>query len=463
MSSDPFSDGLIAYGNNLRLGKTTIAATTRYCFDRIEKYDEHLQAFQLLDRENALATAEALDALLASGTDLGPLMGVPLGVKDIIAVNNLPTTNGSLHQCDLPGPDEGPVMQRLRKAGCVVMGKTRTVEFALGATGLNAARGTPKNPWDWHSPRTPGGSSSGSAVSVAAGFVGFALGTDTGGSVRIPACFNGIYGHKTTVGRWSTDGVFPLSPSLDSIGPLCRNARDAALVHEVICGEAVAAVADFDARAPLAGVRFGIPSELYFDNLDDAVSATFEIATQRLKDAGAVFEKVSLPESHERATLFPKIVPPELLFALGREEFKKAAPKMDPVTRERAEAGLAADAIDYYGAQQRLKELAVIGEKALQGFDALVVPTCPFVPLEVAALQNEAEHQRSLLSSQNTQPWNLMRLCAGSLPIHHLNDDVALPVGLQVICKQNGDAELLQLSQRLQHVLGEGELPVLPG
>ena len=135
---------------------------------------------------------------------------------------------------------------------------------------------------------------------------------------------------------------------------------------------------------------------------------------------------------------------------------------MDPVTRERAEAGLAVDAVDYHGAQRRLQQLADIGEWALQGFDALLAPTCPFVPLEVAALQNEVEHQRSLLSSQNTQPGNLMRLCAGSLPIQHLDDAVTLPVGMQVICRQNADAHMLQLSQRLQQVLGEGELPVLP-
>ena len=415
MSSDPFSGGLIAYGNSIRNRTTTIAATVEYCFQRIEKYDGHLQSFQLLDKANAIANAKALDALLASGTDLGPLMGVPIGVKDIIAVNNLPTTNGSLHQTNLPGEQEGTVIDRLRKAGCVILGKTRTVEFALGATGLNAARGTPKNPWDWHSHRIPGGSSSGSAVAVAAGFAGFALGTDTGGSVRIPACFNGIFGHKTTVGLWPTDGVFPLSPSLDSIGPLCRSASDAALVHQVICNETVSPVLPRQTDTALAGLRFGLPQDLYFDNLDDTVSTTFQTALEQLRAAGVVFENISLPESHERVTVFPKVVPPELLHALGREGFKKAAPAMDPVTRERAEAGLAVDAIDYHAAKQRLQQLEVIGEQALNGFDALLAPTCPFVPMEVESLKTRTEHQRSLLSSQNTQPANLMKLCASSL------------------------------------------------
>ena len=225
-------------------------------------------------------------------------------------------------------------------------------------------------------------------------------------------------------------------------------------------------IADHDSKSPLAGLRFGIPSELYFDNLDDTVSTTFEMTVEKLKAAGAVIQSVSVPESHERATLFPKIVPPELLNALGREDFKNAAAAMDPVTRERAEAGLAVDAIDYFGAQKRLAELAEVGERSLNGFDALLAPTCPFVPMEVEALldtADDSEHQRSLLSSQNTQPANLMRLCASSLPVQHLNSAASLPVGLQVICRQNDDAKLLQLSQRLQNLLGQGQIPELPG
>lgn len=459
MTTDPFEGGLRAYGKRLRDGTQTISETVKYCFARIEKYDEHLQAFQLLDAERALANAEALDALLASGTDLGPLMGVPLGVKDIIGVDGLPTTNGSLHDAGQPGPNSGTIVKQLQQAGCVIMGKTRTVEFALGATGRNAARGTPWNPWDWNAKRVPGGSSSGSGVAVAAGFVGFALGTDTGGSVRIPACFNGIFGHKTTVGLWPTDGVFPLSPSLDSIGPLCRCADDASLVHEVLFKQPASNKGDGNR---LAGLRFGVPQELFFDNLDAVVSETFEMALDKLKAAGATIENVSLPESHERATLFPKIVPPQLLHALGRDEFKAAASDMDPVTRERAEAGLAVDAIDYHGALSRLEELATIGANAIEGFTAFLSPTCPYVPMEIESLSDPAEHERSLLSSQNTQPGNLMRLCATTLPVHHLNNDVELPVGLQVMAAQNQDAALLRLSQRIEQVVGQGALPVLP-
>jgi len=465
MANDPFEGGLRAYGERLRDGTQTITGTLKQCLERIERYDDHLQAFQLLDAERALDTANALDALLASGTDLGPLMGVPMGVKDIIGVDGLPTTNGSLHDAGQPGPHSGTVVRKLKQAGCIVVGKTRTVEFALGATGLNSSRGTPTNPWDWETRRIPGGSSSGSGVSVAAGFVGFALGSDTGGSIRIPACFNGIFGHKTTLGLWPTDGVFPLSPSLDSLGPLCRSASDAALIHEVLFG-GPALIASADSATPgdnaLAGTRFGIPQELFFDNLDSIVSETFELAIEKLKAAGATIETVSLPESHERATLFPKIVPPELLHALGRDKFKHAAAQMDPVTRERAEAGLAVDAIDYHASLSRMDELTVIGAKALENHTALLAPTCPFVPLAIASLEEPAEHERSLLASQNTQPANLMRLCATSLPVQHLNKDASLPIGLQVMAANNQDAALLRLSHTIESVLGRGPLPVLP-
>ena len=191
LPADPFASGIAAFAEDLRAGRTSSVAATEACLERIAALNPKLDAFQLVDGTRARAAAAAIDALLAAGTDLGPLMGVPIGVKDIIAVEGLPTTNGSLYQtAHLNGP-EGTIVQRLKEAGCVILGKTKTVEFALGATGVNEARGTPWNPWDSSIQRIPGGSSSGSAVATAAGLCAFALGTDTGGSVRIPACFTG--------------------------------------------------------------------------------------------------------------------------------------------------------------------------------------------------------------------------------------------------------------------------------
>jgi aspartyl-tRNA(Asn)/glutamyl-tRNA(Gln) amidotransferase subunit A len=196
---DPLAQGGIAgYGRRLRQGAITAAAATEAYLERIAALDPKLGAYQHVAAEQALASARALDRLLAAGTDLGPLMGVPVAIKDIFAVDGMPTTAGSqLEVADLIGP-EGPFVQALRRAGCVILGKVKTVEFALGAVGISRPRGTPWNPWDAAMHRIPGGSSSGPAVAVAAGLCGSAIGSDTGGSVRLPACFCGTFGLKTS-------------------------------------------------------------------------------------------------------------------------------------------------------------------------------------------------------------------------------------------------------------------------
>ena len=189
-------------------------------------------------------------------------MGVPVAIKDIYAVDDMPTTNGSLYDASEITGSEGRYVTALKKAGCIILGKTKTVEFALGATGVNEALGTPWNPWDLSTHRIPGGSSSGSGVATAAGLCGFAMGSDTGGSVRIPACLNGIFGHKTSVGLLPTDGVFPLSPTLDTLGPLTKNAADAAILHAIMTG------CDIPSAAPLKGMRLGKPTSFFFEEID---------------------------------------------------------------------------------------------------------------------------------------------------------------------------------------------------
>ena len=204
---DPIESGGIAgYSRRLRSGEITAEAATAAYLARIGALDARLGAYEYVAAEATMATARALDALLAAGTDLGPLMGVPVAIKDIIAVDGMPTHAGSnLDIADLIGP-EGSFVGSLRRAGCVILGKTRTVEFALGATGISTSRGTPWNPWDASVRRITGGSSSGSGVATAAGLCAFSIGSDTGGSVRLPATFCGIFGLKTTVGLWPTDG-----------------------------------------------------------------------------------------------------------------------------------------------------------------------------------------------------------------------------------------------------------------
>jgi len=211
-----------------------------------------------------------------------------------------------------------------------------------------------------------------------------------------------------------------------------------------------------------------MPRDLFFDDLDLAVTQAFDSAIEKLRAAGATVLDTELPEARERDALFPQLVPPELLHALGRERFAEAALKMDPVTRQRAEFGLGVHASDYFSARQRHDELAKLADHKLAGLDGWITPTCPFVALTVDSLDEAPMHERSLQSSRNTQPANLMKLCASSLPIHHLikRGDAGsadpLPIGLQLMCQFGADTKLLALSQRIQTVLGVSSLPQLP-
>lgn len=439
---DLFVEGVMPWAARVRSGALSFKQTIEHCLQRVED-NQALNAFECLDAERALATAAAYDALLSSGTDLGPLMGLPLGVKDIIAVDGLPTTNGSNADTRALTGSEGSLMKRLRRAGMITLGKTRTVEFALGATGANSSRGTPWNPVDRAVHRIPGGSSSGSAVATASGLVGMALGSDTGGSIRIPACFTGIVGYKSSVGIWPLDGIFPLSPTLDSAGPLCRSVQDAALMHTLMTGEPVRA------RPDVNGLRIGIVEELFQDDLDPQVAGDFERACQLLERHGARRVALSFPEVQERVPLFTSIVPAELINTLTPERFLAIRDDMDAVTASRATVGLGTRAHDYVAAQQRRRQLVARARSTFDQVDVWLSPTCPFLPMPLADLSSPAGHERSLLASRNTQPGNLLDMCGLSLPMH----DDTLPSGLQLTMPLNHDTRLLAAGQAIEQLL----------
>ena len=454
---DPFVSGIESVARDVRRGHTTFLELADTCLQRIDALEPGLQAFELVCADRARSAADGFDRLLASGTDLGPLMGIPVAIKDIIAVNDLPTTNGSLYQPEHLNVAQGAMMDKLLRLGCVVIGKTKTVEFALGATGENRARGTPWNTWDSQQHRIPGGSSSGSAVATAAGLCGFGIGTDTGGSVRIPACFNGLFGHKTTVGLWPTDGIFALSPTLDSVGPICRSSLDASLIHHQFTGTPVAA------RASVAGLRLGVPCTTNLDDLDTEVATAFELARRQLVSLGAQVIEIDVPENRERAELFPPVVGAEIMSSLTREGFAEARDKMDPVTAARAAIGLDVDAVSYLAATRRIKQLVQIGNAYMDGLDGWITPTCPMTPMTVASLDDPESAERSLLASRNTQMVNLFGQCAVSLPIHHLTETANMPVGLQLIMRGGEDTNLLSVAGAIEKALGKGRSPDMAG
>lgn len=442
MTFDPFSEGLGPWAERVRRGELDFTSTVENCLQRIED-EATLDAFECVDQARALATARAHDALLESGIDLGPLMGVPLGVKDIMAVNGFPTTNGSNADTEHLAGSEGEIIERFHRAGAIVIGKTRTVEFALGSTGVNESRGTPWNPADRAVHRIPGGSSSGSAVAVSAGLVGLGLGTDTGGSVRIPACLTGIVGHKTSTGLWPADGVFSLSTTLDSIGPLCRNVEDAATVHEMISGLRV------PHRPSVSGLRFGIPHSLFLEDLDPEVETAFESAADQLVKHGAVRVDMDFPRVQEREELFSAIVPAELLSTLSPDYFQSIRGGMDSVSAARAAVGLSVTATDYLRAQKRRKVLAYQAHQTLMDIDCWLSPTCPFLPIPLDDLKDPAIAERALLASRNTQPGNLFDFCGISLPI----PGNGLPIGLQVMMPHGDDVRLLSTASAIEGLL----------
>lgn len=439
---DLFADGIESWAKKVRNGDLSFRKTVESCINNIDANPE-LNAFEFFDPQLPLMTATYLDNSLNQGVDLGPFMGLPVGIKDIMAVEGMPTGFGTNADMSDLALREGTVVSTLRSAGAVVLGKTKTVEFALGATGVNESRGTPWNPVDRQVHRMPGGSSSGSAVATSAGQVGFALGTDTGGSIRNPACITGIVGHKTTTGLWPLDGIFSLSTTLDSVGPLCRTVQDAALLHSLFSGEPVSF------RNGVKGLRIGIVEDLFLDNLDAAVSSDFERVCKLLEIAGAEHVSVEFPEVHERTELFSAIVPSELIRSLTPERFLAIRDNVDTVTESRASVGLSTTAHAYLAAHNRRASLIKKAKNTFDNVDLWLSPTVPVLPLPINEFDDESVHQRALLASQNTQPGNLLDFCSISIPMHKSG----LPTGLQLMMPAHEDARLLSIAAAIEALI----------
>ena len=447
-------------GSKLRNGSITCFELTQIYYKRINILNSRLHAYIYVNEEKALSWADGIDRLMKCGVDLGPLMGIPIAIKDICSVDGMPTTNGSqIISDDITGP-EGSLVKKLKSLGCIILGKTHTVEFALGATGLNKHRGTPRNPWDEKVHRMPGGSSSGSAVAVASGLAAFAIGTDTGGSVRIPASLNGIIGLKTTKNRWPTDGIFPLSPTLDTPGPIARSVKDTKLIFNTYNN-----LNNYKMSLDIKNLSFGKLKEPFTLELDPEVQEAYENICKQLETKGAHIEDVVIPEANEKTTLFPKIVGSEIISAFGIDRFKNNVDKMDPVTGNRAKLGLDVPSHEYIEAKQRVLELEKLANKYFQKYDALLSPTTVMLPLDVSKAEIGKElHGRSLLASANTQPVNIFSICGITYPIQKFvkrNMNCFFPIGLQIICNKNEDEKAVEIALALENEFGEPELPAV--
>lgn len=440
--------------SQLRSGELSASSLVQTCVNAYESSESHLHAYKTWAGATALEQAQAVDTLLKSGIDLGPLMGIPVSVKDLYAVPGMPTFAGSTQA--LPGWDHaGPVVRGVQSQLGLVIGKTHTVEFAFGGIGINPHWGTPYNPWDAGQHRIPGGSSSGAGVSLIQGSALLALGTDTAGSVRIPASVTGTAALKLTYGRWPNDGIVPLSSSLDSPGLLARSVADLAFGFEAIDPALTGATASCQALHSLKGLRIGIPENFFWNDCDASVGACVQAAIRRLEAAGAEVAKMDMHGCDTVYEIFQAggLGAPELSEFLSYRHPEQVS-QLDPIVRMRVEAAEAMSATEYLGRVRALKQASATAANIFDEFDVLLTPTVAISPPAVSALADPAAYRRAnMLTLRNTSIANLMTLSALSMPVG--KDDQNMPVGLQLMAGPGQEARLLGIAGRIEQELGQ--------
>lgn len=426
-------------------GKTTSRAVVEAALESIAK-DE--TAFTRVTAERARAEADHDDRMRKLGAASGALAGIPISVKDLFDVAGEPTPAGSGVLRDAaPALNDAPTVARLRAAGAVVIGRTHMSEFAFTGLGLNTHGVACPNA---HDPaRVPGGSSSGAAVSVARGQAAVGLGSDTGGSVRIPAAFNGLVGFKPTQARITREGAFPLSQTLDSIGPLANTVACCDLVDRVLSDRPRA----IHAKLPVAGLRLAVPVDFVLDDLDQAVSAAFDRAISNLSAAGAHIERIRIEALNTLPDLFAKgtIANAEAYALHARANFFGRKEQYDPNVLTRIEMGGRMSAANYIGLTKA--RAAMIDEVAqlTAPYDAIVLPTTPQVAPRAADVADPTAFSRAnALALRNPGIVNFLDRCAISLP---MQDAGGPPCGLTLAGEHMGDAKLLAVAAAVETVL----------
>jgi aspartyl-tRNA(Asn)/glutamyl-tRNA(Gln) amidotransferase subunit A len=446
---------MIAVARALAEGRVTSEALVEQALERIaDPAGEGALAFIKVHAESARATARAMDQLRAAGRAPSALAGIPISVKDLFDEAGEVTAAGSAVLRDsAPAKATAPAVQRLIRAGLVILGRTNMTEFAFTGLGVNPHYGTPASPWDRAARRLPGGSSSGAGVAVADGMGFAALGSDTGGSCRIPAALNGVVGWKPTAKRVPLTGVLPLSASLDSIGPLARNVADCALIDALMAGGENASA---PIPRPLKGLRLGVPRGTYLtDGLDATVGAVFSRALTRLSAAGARIEEFDWPALADisAANATGGFAVSEA-WAWHRALIAEKGERYDPRILARIMRGERMAAADYI--TLRTDRVRIIAAAAIRTapFDAVICPTVPVIPPRIAEVAEEAVYNRiNMLLLRNPSVANFLDRCAISLPCHAAGE---APVGLMLMGEHGGDAALFQVAASVEAALRAG-------
>ena len=447
----PDTQTLATLAADLAAGRTTARALVDGCLAKIaDPQGEGARAFIHVDAEAAIEAAEAMDRLREVKAAPSSFAGIPISIKDLFDIRGQVTRAGSraLEEDSAPATADAPVVARLRRAGFIVIGRTNMTEFAYSGIGINPHFGTPKGAWQRSVGHVPGGSSSGAAVSVLDGMAHGALGTDTGGSCRIPAAYNGIVGFKPTQRRVPLDGAVPLSFTLDSIGPLARTVECCAVLDAVLADEQVTPLQP----RPIKGMRLAVPTTVALDELDDAVARAFERALETLARQGALIERIAVPEFLDVAPMSAKggFAAAES-YAWHRYLIVAKGDIYDPRVASRilrGESQSAADYIDLIGAR---KSLIARATARLAPYDALVLPTTVNTPPRIDDMKDDKAFTKSnLLSLRNCTLINMIDGCGISLPI---NREGEIPVGLMLAAAGGSDRRIFELAAAMEGVI----------
>jgi aspartyl-tRNA(Asn)/glutamyl-tRNA(Gln) amidotransferase subunit A len=431
----------------LLAGRVTSRQLIEECLARIaDPGGEGAASFVAVYDKAARATADWVDAMRKAGASLPEWAGIPVSIKDLFDVAGSVTTFASGVMGDAPpATKDAAAVERLRGAGFIPIGRTNMTEFAYGAIGLNARNGTPAAVWDRASRRIPGGSTSGGAISLSDGMAYIALGSDSGGSCRIPAAINGIVGYKPTRGRIPIEGANSMAPSLDSIGPLAVSVGCASIADAVLTGESVVLIRP----RPIKGLRLGIPRPTALEGLDAPIATAIDRAIRMISDAGASVGEVDLPELGDLPAINAKggLSAPEY-FAWHRGHIAKRADQYDPRILKLIMRGRDFPAPDYLDVLRMREAMMNSVAAKTAALDAMIMPTIPIVAPRIDAIGDDAEYTRvNTLLLRNTRVANFLDVCAISVPCHAPGE---MPVGLMLQGASAADKSLFAIAASIE-------------
>jgi aspartyl-tRNA(Asn)/glutamyl-tRNA(Gln) amidotransferase subunit A len=442
---------LASLAADLESGATSARKLVEECLAKIaDPAGEGSRTFIHVDKDAALNAADAMDRLRKAHAAPSPFAGIPVSIKDLFDIKGQVTRAGSraLEEDCTPAEADAPVVARLRRAGFIVIGRTNMTEFAYSGIGINPHYGTPKSAWNRSVGHVPGGSSSGAAVSIADGMAFGALGTDTGGSCRIPAAFNGIVGYKPTQARIPLDGGVPLSFSLDSYGPLARSVACCATLDAVLADEPLQPLQP----RSIKGMKLAVPTTVALDDLDDAVASTFERALEALSRAGALIERIEVPEFLDVGVMNSKggFAAAES-YAWHRFLITSKGDVYDPRVYVRILRGEGISAADYIDLVDARKSFIARTEQRIAPYDALVMPTTANTPPKIADLADDkAFAKENLRALRNCTLINTLDGCAISLPAHREGE---VPVGLMLAAAGGSDRRIFELAAGMENII----------